>query len=94
MYNQKKTMENLKNVMYAGLGLAKQTEDQLKDGFDLLVVKGKRIDEEGQNLVNQYFKIIEDIKKDADKKFNTKLNASIDKVEEFLQELKTTPTED
>ena len=87
-------MENLKNVMYAGLGLAKQTEDQLKDGFDLLVVKGKRIDEEGQNLVNQYFKIIEDIKKDADKKFNTKLNASIDKVEEFLQELKTTPTED
>ena len=81
-------MESLKNVMYAGLGLVKHTDEKLREQFDSLVIKGKKLDEEGKNLVNNYFKIIDDIKKDTDEKFTTQLNSNIDKVEEFLQTLK------
>jgi polyhydroxyalkanoate synthesis regulator phasin len=81
-------MESLKNVMYAGLGLVKHTDEKLREQFDSLVVKGKKLDEEGKNLVNNYFKIIDDIKKETDEKFTTQLNSNIDKVEEFLQTLK------
>ncbi len=87
-YEKLNGMESLKNVMYAGLGLAKHTDEKLTEQFDALVIKGKKIDEEGKNLVNNYFNIIEDIKKDADEKFTTKINSSIEKVEEFLQQLK------
>ena len=83
-----KEMDTLKNVMYAGIGLAKHTDDKIKEQFDSLVVKGKKLDEEGKNLVNNYFKIIDDIKKDTGEKFTTQLNSNIDKVEEFLQQLK------
>jgi len=87
-YEKLNGMESLKNVMYAGLGLAKHTDEKLTEQFDALVVKGKKIDEEGKNLVNNYFTLIDDIKKDADEKFTTKINSSIEKVEEFLQQLK------
>ena len=50
-----KKMDTLKNVMYAGLGLAKHTDDKLREQFDALVAKGKQVDEEGKNLVNNYF---------------------------------------
>ena len=81
-------METLKNVMYAGLGLAKHTDDKLRDQFDALVVKGKKIDVEGKNLVNNYFNLVEDLKKNVNEKFTESLNTNIDKVDEFLQKLK------
>ena len=81
-------METLRNVMYAGLGLVKHTDDKLRDQFDALVVKGKKIDVEGKNLVNDYFNLVEDLKKNVDEKFTESLNANIDKVDEFLQKLK------
>tara|TARA_Y100000310_G_C20447638_1_gene699178 strand:- start:438 stop:872 length:435 start_codon:yes stop_codon:yes gene_type:complete len=83
-----KEMDTLKNVMYAGLGLAKHTDDKLREQFDALVVKGKKIDEEGKNLVNNYFNLVEDLKKNVDEKFTESLNTNIDKVDEFLQKLK------
>tara|TARA_R110000824_G_scaffold120384_2_gene275713 strand:+ start:403 stop:837 length:435 start_codon:yes stop_codon:yes gene_type:complete len=83
-----KEMDTLKNVMYAGLGLAKHTDDKLREQFDALVVKGKKVDEEGKNLVNNYFNLVEDLKKNTDEKFTESLNTNIDKVEEFLQKLK------
>tara|TARA_R110000824_G_scaffold230854_1_gene418528 strand:+ start:675 stop:1109 length:435 start_codon:yes stop_codon:yes gene_type:complete len=87
-YDKLNEMESLKNVMYAGLGLVKHTDEKLTEKFESLVSKGKKIDEEGKNLVGDYFKIVEDIKKDADEKFTTKLNSSIEKIEDFLKELK------
>ena len=48
-------MDALKSLMYAGLGLAKQTETQVKESFDSLVVKGKRADKEGRNIVGDFF---------------------------------------
>ena len=83
-----KKMDTLKNVMYAGLGLAKHTDDKLRDQFDTLVAKGKQLDEEGKNLVNNYFNLVEDLKKNVDEKLTEGLNTNIDKVEEFLQKLK------
>lgn len=83
-----KKMDTLKNVMYAGLGLAKHTDDKLREQFDALVAKGKQVDEEGNNLVNNYFNLVEDLKKNVDEKLTESLNTNIDKVEEFLQKLK------
>ena len=53
-------MNNLKDIMYAGLGLAKHTETQIKETYDVLVAKGKRIDEEGKNVINDLFKSLEE----------------------------------
>jgi len=83
-----KEMNTLKNVMYAGMGLAKHTDDKIKEQFDALVAKGKMVDKEGKNLVKGYFDIVEDLKKEADEKLTKSLNSNIDKVEEFLQNLK------
>ena len=83
-----KKMNTLKNVMYAGMGLAKHTDDKIKEQFDALVAKGKMVDKEGKNLVKGYFDIVEDLKKEADEKLTKSLNSNLDKVEEFLQNLK------
>ena len=88
-YDKLNEMESLKNVMYAGLGLIKHTDEKLKEQFDTLVIKGKKVDEEGKNLVNNYFQSIEDLKKEADEKFTTQLNVSIEKVSDFLNQLKS-----
>ena len=77
-------MELLKNLMYAGLGLAKQTETQFKENFDALVAKGKRTDEEGKNIVSDFFKTIEDGKGTI----QDKVNPIIEKTEDFIQKYK------
>ena len=74
-------MENIKNVMYAGLGLAKQTNDQVKDKFDTLVEKGKKADVEGKNVVGDLFKIIDEGK--------DKVNEKVQEVESFIKGLKS-----
>ena len=58
-----KEMNTLKTVMYAGLGLAKHTDDKVREQFDSLVAKGKQADKDGKNLVNNYFNLVEDLKK-------------------------------
>ena len=77
-------MEALKDLMYAGLGLAKQTETQVKETFDALVAKGKRADEEGKNLVNDFFKTVEDGKETL----QDKVTPILEKAEEFIQKYK------
>ena len=74
-------MENLNNVMYAGLGLAKQTNDQVKDKFDTLVEKGKKADVEGKNVVGDLFKIIDEGK--------DKVHEKVQEVESFIKGLKS-----
>ncbi len=77
-------MEALKDLMYAGLGLAKQTETQVKETFDVLVAKGKRADEEGKNLVNDFFKTVEDGKETL----QDKVTPILEKAEELIQKYK------
>jgi|10_taG_2_1085330.scaffolds.fasta_scaffold567288_1 polyhydroxyalkanoate synthesis regulator phasin len=77
-------MEQVKNILYAGLGLMKKTEDQTKEQFDLLVAKGKRTDEEGKNLINDLFKTLEEGKS----KLGENYNEQIVKVEDFINTLK------
>lgn len=77
-------MEQVKNILYAGLGLMKKTENQTKEQFDLLVAKGKRTDEEGKNLINDLFKTLEEGKS----KLGENYNEQIVKVEDFINTLK------
>ncbi len=83
-----KKMESKKNIMYAGLGLVKQEEDKFKQRFDLLVLKGKKIDTEGKNLINDFFKTIDEMKENTTDKCNKVLSENIVKVEEYLEKLK------
>tara|TARA_R110000751_G_scaffold111053_4_gene208910 strand:+ start:1734 stop:1970 length:237 start_codon:yes stop_codon:yes gene_type:complete len=77
-------MEALKDLMYAGLGLAKQTETQVKETFDVLVAKGKRTDEEGKNLVGDFFKTVEN----GTDTLQDKVNPILEKAEELIQKYK------
>lgn len=78
-------MENVKNLLYAGLGLAKQTEDQFKARFEVLVEKGKQIDSEGKNVLGDFFKSIDDQKSKLGETYNDQLT----KVEDFIKKIKT-----
>ena len=77
-------MDLIKTLAYAGLGLAKQTETQVKETFDALVAKGKRADEEGKNLVNDFFKTVEDGKETL----QDKVTPILEKAEELIQKYK------
>ena len=81
-------METIKDIMYAGLGLVKQSEDKFKDRFDLLVLKGKKIDTEGNNLITDFFKTVDEMKESTNEKYNEILKENITKVEDYLQKLK------
>ena len=81
-------METIKDIMYAGLGLVKQREDKFKDRFDLLVLKGKKIDTEGNNLITDFFKTVDEMKESTNEKYNEILKENITKVEDYLQKLK------
>jgi|TARA_R110000824_G_scaffold113599_5_gene263361 polyhydroxyalkanoate synthesis regulator phasin len=81
-------MITLEDIIYAGLGLTKNMDNKLKEQFDSLVTEGKKVDAEGKNLVKGYLQIMEEIKESADKKISESLNSKIEKVEEFLQNIK------
>jgi polyhydroxyalkanoate synthesis regulator phasin len=77
-------MEALKDLMYAGLGLAKQAENQVKGKFDTLVEKGKQVDQEGKNLISDFFKTVDDQKTKLDETFDDQLS----KIEDMIKKLK------
>lgn len=49
-------MDLLKNIVYAGVGLAANTSDKVKETIDELVEKGKISDTEGRKIVDDFFK--------------------------------------
>jgi len=57
-------MDIIKTLAYAGLGLAKQTNDKVKSQFDELVEAGKKADSEGKNIVEDFFKTLDSTKED------------------------------
>ena len=77
-------MEALKTLMYAGIGLAKQTETQVKESFDSLVAKGKRLDESGLYVVRDLFKALDENKD----KLHDQLTPFLERAEELIQKYK------
>merc|ERR1711981_1062951 len=61
-----KIMDLIKTLAYAGLGLAKQTNDKMKTQFDELVEGGKKTDTEGKNLVGDFFKTVDSTKEELE----------------------------
>ncbi|MAP01892.1 MAG: hypothetical protein CMD01_03640 [Flavobacteriales bacterium] len=59
-------MDLIKTLAYAGLGLAKQTNDKMKTQFDELVEVGKKADTEGKNLVGDFFKTVDSTKEELE----------------------------
>tara|TARA_R110000824_G_scaffold381889_1_gene574910 strand:+ start:576 stop:803 length:228 start_codon:yes stop_codon:yes gene_type:complete len=69
-------MKKLKEVLYVGLGLAKETEIKLKEQYDRYLARGKR--EDKLDMVGDVFSKIKDtggkIKENLEKRINTFLN--------------------
>jgi len=80
-------MELLKEVMYAGLGLAKQAEEKTKEQFKELVEKGKQTDADGKNVIGDFFQSIDDGKEKVSN--STVVQTSLQKVEDFIKTLKS-----
>ena len=59
-------MDTIKTLTYAGLGLAMQTNEKLKNQFNELVELGKKTDLEGKNIVGDFFKTIDTAKEDIE----------------------------
>ena len=57
-------MDTIKTLTYAGLGLAMQTNEKVKNQFNELVELGKKTDLEGKNIVGDFFKTIDTAKED------------------------------
>ena len=83
-YRKLDNMEVLRDFLYAGLGLAEQTEDKFIQRYQILVQKGKKVDEEGKNVINDFFKTLEEAKEQMGETYNKKLQ----NLEEFISKLK------
>ncbi|MFT7614717.1 MAG: polyhydroxyalkanoate synthesis regulator phasin [Parvicellaceae bacterium] len=58
-------MDNMvKTLAYAGLGLAAEANDKMKEQFDRLVELGKEKDADGKNLIGDFFKTVDSTKED------------------------------
>ena len=49
-------MEMVKNMVYAGVGLASMTSEKVKETIDELVEKGRISDTEGKRIVQDFFR--------------------------------------
>ncbi len=82
-------MDTIKTLAYAGLGLAKQTNDKLKTQFDELVETGKKADSEGKNIVGDFFKTIDSTKEDIENQI-TKSKNKLEETFPFIKEMEET----
>lgn len=83
-YRKLNKMEVFRDILYAGLGLANQTEDKFIQRYDILVQKGKKVDEEGKNVINDFFKTLDDVKEQMGETYTQKFK----NLENFLTKLK------
>jgi len=79
-------MDTIKTLAYAGLGLAKQTNDKLKSQFDELVEAGKKADTEGKNIVGDFFKTIDSTKEDIENQI-TKTKTKLEESFPFIKDM-------
>lgn len=74
-------MEALKNIVYAGVGLASTTTEKIKETINDLVEKGKISDTEGKKIIDDIFKSTESTKDEIEAKVKSmtdKLSATFD----------------
>lgn len=64
-------MDTIKNIVYAGLGLASMTTDKVKETVNDLVEKGKISDTEGKKIIDDIFKTTENKKEEFENKFKS-----------------------
>ena len=79
-------MDTIKTLAYAGLGLAKQTNDKLKIQFDELVEAGKKADTEGKNIVGDFFKTIDSTKEDLENQI-AKTKTKLEETFPFIKDM-------
>ncbi len=93
-------MEKLKNFIYAGIGLASTTADNIKETVNDLVEKGKISDTEGKKIVDDFFKSTTEMRGDFEERlksfsseltekfeFLKKKNTEVDSLEAKIEEL-------
>ena len=73
-----KKMDTLKNIIYAGVGLASTTSEKIKETIDELVEKGKISDTEGKKIVDDFLNSTEDKRAE----FENKLKKTGEKISE------------
>ena len=78
-------MDLIKNVMYAGIGLAEETKGKLSGQFGDWVEKGKKCDQDNHNLVKGYLHAFEDLKLKTEDRYNQ----TVTELETFIHTLKT-----
>ena len=71
-------MDTLKNIIYAGVGLASTTSEKIKETIDELVEKGKISDTEGKKIVDDFLNSTEDKRAE----FENKLKKTGEKISE------------
>lgn len=59
----------VKNMVYAGVGLATMTSDKVKETIEELVEKGRISDTEGKRIVQDFFSSTEKRREDFESKF-------------------------
>jgi len=76
--NKLKKMDTLKNIIYAGVGLASTTSEKIKETIDELVEKGKISDTEGKKIIDDFLNSTEDKRAE----FENKLKKTGEKISE------------
>ena len=76
-------MEAIKNLIYAGIGLAKHTDETMKEKFNDFVETGKKVDAEGANLLNDLFNSLDESK---EKMGNVALD-QVQKIDEIIRKM-------
>lgn len=78
------TIDTIKNVVYAGVGLASVTTEKVKEVVDDLVEKGKISDTEGRRILDEVVKNTENTKEEVENKLKM-LSDKISSSFEFLK---------
>jgi polyhydroxyalkanoate synthesis regulator phasin len=80
-------MELMKNMVYAGVGLASATTDKVKETINELVEKGRISDTEGKNILEDFFTTTDKRKEELESKFKSASDKISEKFE-FLNKEK------
>jgi len=80
-------MELMKNMVYAGVGLASATTDKVKETINDLVEKGRISDTEGKNILEDFFTTTDKRKEELESKFKS-ASGKISEKFEFLNKEK------